>query len=97
MATPNNLPIPAVAVMASAPQNVTRKTARPTGAPPAQADRKPSSVPWTPTREITMSPAMLKRRSVHSSGRLFVVVGPVFVARGNNPIDFADRWTPGDF
>ena len=42
MATPNNLPIPAVA--ARARQNVTRKTARPTGAPPAQADRKPSRV-----------------------------------------------------
>ena len=38
-----------------------------------------------------------KRRPVCTSGRLFVVVGPVFVARRNNPIDFPDRWTPGDF
>ena len=42
MATPNNLPIPAVAAMAKAPQNVTRITARPAGAPPTQADSQPS-------------------------------------------------------
>jgi len=33
---------------------------------------------------------------VRTSGSLFVVVGPVFVARCNNPIDFPDGWTPGN-
>jgi hypothetical protein len=39
--TLNNAPMAAVAAIARAPQNVMRKTARPTGAPPMDADSPP--------------------------------------------------------